>query len=46
MKTKKLITYKEYQNKMDKIINKKNSLEKTFILMLKEASKYKIKDIK
>ena len=38
------ITIEEYNLKMQAIIAKKLSVEKTLMLMLKEAGKYKIKD--
>ena len=41
---KKSITMAEYQKKMNKIIEKKLSIEDTFILMIEEASKYTIKE--
>ncbi len=38
------ITIEEYHLKMQTIIAKKLSVEKTLMLMIKEVSKYKIKD--
>lgn len=41
---KKTIPLAEYRKKMDKIIGKNLSIEDTLVLMLKKASKYKIKE--
>jgi hypothetical protein len=43
---KKLITMTQYQKEMDKIIAKGLSIEDTLILMLQEASKYEIEELK